>query len=138
MPQPKKPIAAAIGATLAGGLMLSGSAFASTQLAQGYLLGAQDAAVPTDRSAEGRCGSISMDSNNDGKVSRAEFTAAHAGTAADFDKLDANRDGYLDADESKMMQAEGRCGSNKAPQPSEMSGEMSGDKAGEGTCGGAI
>lgn len=138
MTQPKKPTAVAIGATLVGGLMLSGSAFASTQLAQGYLLGAQDAAKPADWSAEGRCGSISMDSNNDGKVSRAEFTAAHAGTSADFDKLDANRDGYLDADESKLLQAEGRCGSSTTPQPSEMSGETSGDKAGEGTCGGSI
>ena len=42
----------AIGATLAGGLMLSGSTFASTQLAQGYLLGAQEAGsaeTPVDR-----------------------------------------------------------------------------------------
>ena len=51
MSQTRKPVALAIGATLAGGLMLSGSAFASTPLAQGYLLGAQEAgkAATTDK-----------------------------------------------------------------------------------------
>ena len=57
MSQNRKPVALAIGATLAGGLALSGSAFASTPLAQGYLLGAQDAAKAADaKTKEGSCG----------------------------------------------------------------------------------
>src|SRR3546814_1799313 len=55
MTQNRKPVALAIGATLAGGLMLSGSAFASTPLAQGYLLGAQEAGT-ADKAKEGSCG----------------------------------------------------------------------------------
>ena len=39
----KKPVAIALGTALAGGLVLSGSAFAMQPLAQGYLLSAQDA-----------------------------------------------------------------------------------------------
>src|SRR5690606_4869340 len=70
MSQNRKPVALAIGATLAGGLALSGSTFASTQLAQGYLLGAQDAgAAATDTSEkakEGGCGAAAMDSDKDG------------------------------------------------------------------------
>ena len=53
----KKPVAIAIGTALAGGLMLSGSSFAITPLAQGYLLGAQDAAKAADaKTKEGSCG----------------------------------------------------------------------------------
>src|SRR3546814_16353613 len=100
MTQNRKPVALAIGATLAGGLMLSGSAFASTPLAQGYLLGAQEAGTAdkakegscgadkakegscgADKAKEGKCGVAAMDSDKDGKVSRAEFDAAHADKA---------------------------------------------------------
>jgi uncharacterized low-complexity protein len=70
--------------------MLSGSAFASTPLAQGYLLGAQEAApvdkakegsCGADKAKEGKCGVAAMDSDKDGMVSRAEFEAAHADKA---------------------------------------------------------
>ena len=51
----KKPTAVAIGAALAGGLVLSGSAFAMSSLAQGYMLSASstDSAA---KSPEGSCG----------------------------------------------------------------------------------
>ena len=51
MSNSKKPVALAA-ATLAGGLLLAGSSFASTHLAQGYLLGADAAA----KAVEGNCG----------------------------------------------------------------------------------
>ena len=51
----KKPTAAAIGAALAGGLVLSGSAFAMTSLAQGYMLSASSADAAA-KSPEGSCG----------------------------------------------------------------------------------
>ena len=50
MSKTNKPAAVAI--ALVGGLALTGSAFATEPLAQGYLLAAQDAA----KTAEGKCG----------------------------------------------------------------------------------
>jgi len=145
MTQNRKPVALAIGATLAGGLMLSGSAFASTQLAQGYLLGAQEAgsadkagegSCGADKAKEGKCGVAAMDSDKDGKVSRAEFDAAHADKAGMFDEIDTNRDGFMDAEESKAHH-EGRCGSDKKAE-GDGSTDKSGmeGKCGEGKCGG--
>ena len=48
----KKPVAIAVSAVLASGLLLSASAFASTHLTQGYLLGASTG----EKAAEGKCG----------------------------------------------------------------------------------
>ncbi len=149
-----KPAALAIGATLAGGLMLSGSAFASTPLAQGYLLGAQQAATTekaTEASsgtnkmkegscgaghkagAEGKCGMTAMDTDKDGKVSRAEFTAAHGDK---FDKLDTSKDGFIDADEVKAHHAEGACGADmKAGDHGTTGTKTTEGKCGEGKCG---
>lgn len=152
----KKPVALAIGATLASGLLLSGSAFASTQLAQGYLLGGQEAAADKakegscggskakeascggDKKAEGKCGEGKcgmdvMDTDKDGKVSRAEFNAKHADPAeqAKFDGGDTNKDGFIDASEAKAHQ-EGSCGGDKK-------GKKAGEgKCGEGKCGGSV
>lgn len=136
MSQNRKPVALAIGATLAGGLALSGSAFASTPLAQGYLLGAQDAAPAADKAKEGSCGIAAMDSDKDGKVSRAEFEAMHAGQGAVFDQIDTNKDGFMDADEGKAH-SEGRCGSDHKADEAK-SADKSGmeGKCGEGKCGG--
>src|SRR3546814_15556175 len=76
MTQNRKPVALAIGATLAGGLMLSGSAFASTPLAQGYLHGAQEAGTAdkakegswvADRAKEDKWGVPAMEWDTDGK-----------------------------------------------------------------------
>src|SRR3546814_8071034 len=53
-----------------------------------------------------------MDSDKDGKVSRAEFDAAHADKAGMFDEIDTDKDGFMDADEAKAHH-EGRCGSDK-------------------------
>lgn len=150
----KKPVTLAVCSALAGGLMLSGSAFASTQLAQGYLLGAQ-ATTPTEKPMEGSCGankdkmkmaSGATDKAKEGscgdKKMMKEATcgmsamdsnkdgmisrAEHAAAAqARFDKADANKDGMVSADEMKAMR-EGKCGDKKAG--------MEG-KCGEGKCG---
>lgn len=148
MSQNKKPVALAIGATLAGGLMLSGSAFASTQLAQGYLLGAQEAGTAdkakegscgADKKAgEGKCGIATMDSDKDGKVSRSEFTSAHPDKSTEFDTMDANKDGSIDATEGKSHM-EGKCGDDKKSGDETKAGDkakMEG-KCGEGKCGGS-
>lgn len=128
MSQSRKPVAVAIGTALAGGLLLSGSAFAVTPLAQGYLLGAQDAAAEP-KAQEGKCGIDKLDTDGDGKVSRAEFTAAHPDKADKFAEIDANSDGFIDAAEkdahhaASKSDAEGKCGEGKC---------------GEGKCGGAV
>lgn len=110
MSSTKKPVAIAVSAALATGLLLSGSAFASTHLAQGYLLGASTGDKAAEgkcggakaaegkcgegkcggakaaegkcggaKAAEGSCGMAQMDTDKDGKLSRAEFAAAHGG-----------------------------------------------------------
>ena len=70
----KKPVALTVSAVLAGGLLLSGSAFASTHLSQGYLLGADAAA----KAAQGNCGAdkkAAGDKKKDGKCGEAKCGA---------------------------------------------------------------
>jgi len=135
----KKPVAVAIGTALAGGLMLSGSSFAVTPLAQGYLLGAQDAATADAKAqegncggdkakaegkcGEGKCGLDKIDTDKDGKVSRAEFDAAHPDKGDKFAAIDTNGDGFVDQAEHEAHKAASK-------------GDMEG-KCGEGKCGGA-
>jgi hypothetical protein len=124
MSSSKKPVALAVGAALAGGLMLSGSAFSATQLAQGYLLGAQDtaaAAADMKADAEGKCGMDKMDTDKDGKISKAEFAVAHDNDDSKFGAHDPDSDGFISAEELKAHK-EGKCGEGKC---------------GEGKCGGS-
>ena len=124
MSSSKKPVALAVGAALAGGLMLSGSAFSATQLAQGYLLGAQDAApaaADMKADAEGKCGMDKMDTDKDGKISKAEFAVAHDNDDSKFSAHDPDSDGFISAEELKAHK-EGKCGEGKC---------------GEGKCGGS-
>ena len=79
--QTNKPVALAIGAALVGGLALSSSAFAMTDLAQRLHAGAGEQAA---KAGEGKCGMEKMDTDKDGKVSQAEFTAAHDGEESKF------------------------------------------------------
>ena len=133
-----------LGAALAGGLVLTGSAFAMQPLASGYMASASavaegscgaehKAAEAGDKMAgekmaegkcgEGKCGLAKMDTDKDGKVSKAEYAAAHKDGGGDFDGHDANKDGVLTADELKAhmggaggagkMMEEGKCGEGK-------------------------
>ena len=114
-----KTVVLVAGAALAGGLALSGSAFAMTDLASGYMVSAGEGA----KAGEGTCGIEKMDTDKDGKVSKAEYTAAHKDGTGDFDKHDANKDGTLTADELKdhmggaggtgKTMEEGKCGEGK-------------------------
>ena len=137
----KKPTAIAIGAALAGGLALSGSAFAMTSMAQGYMLSASstDAAAKAPEGScgadkakegkcgegkcgEGKCGMDKMDTDKDGRISRAEFSAAHDGKDDKFGAHDPNNDGFISAEEMKAHHdakrgdkaaMEGKCGEGK-------------------------
>ena len=138
-----KPTALALGAALAGGLALTGSAFAMQPLAQGYMLASAEVAEGScggkaaegscgadkkDKTAEakageGRCGLEAMDADKDGRVSRAEFAAAHKDDDSQFAAHDLNKDGFLTAEELKdhmggsggaaKMMEEGKCGEGK-------------------------
>lgn len=133
-----KPAPLALGAALIGSLALSGPAFAMQPLAQGYMLAAADVAEGScggkgaegscgaDKkadAAEGRCGLEHMDTDKDGRVSRAEFAAAHKDDDSKFAAHDTNQDGFLSAEELKAHMG---AGSSKA---------MEEGKCGEGKCG---
>jgi uncharacterized low-complexity protein len=101
------------------GLVLSSSAFAVQPLAQGYMVagahataegkcgegkcGTDEAKPATKKTAEGKCGEgqcgdtrfAATDTDNDAKVSRAEFLAVVPNGAAPFAKKDVNKDGYI-------------------------------------------
>ena len=124
--QTNKPIALALGA-IVGGLALSGSAFAMSDLATGYMLGT-GAAASDNKAAEGSCGVDKMDTDKDRKDSKAEFGAAHKGDTSKFAAHDTNKDGFISADEAKAT-GEGKCGADK-----KKAGE---GKCGEGKCGGS-
>ena len=158
-----KPASLALCTALVGGLALSGSAFAMQPMTQGYLVSATAAAgdkaaegsCGADKKAEGscgadkkaaegkcgegKCGMDKVDADKDGKASRAEFDVAHPGKAADFDAMDANKDGFIDAAEHKAH-AEGKCGEGKcgADKKTDAKAGHAEGKCGEGKCGGSI
>ena len=165
--QINKPLALAVGAALVGGMALSGSAFAMTDLASGYMVSASHAAAEAscgaDKKAEGSCGGdkkaaaegkcgegkcgegkcgVEMkDTDKDGKISSAEFAAAHNGDSSKFAAHDPNKDGFITADEMKAHKegkcGEGKCGEGKCggEKKEAKKADMEG-KCGEGKCGG--
>jgi len=171
--QINKPLALAVGAALVGGMAMSASAFAMTDLASGYMVSASHAAGEAKcgadkkaaeakcgadkaageakcgadkKAAEGKCGEgncgakamAMMDTDKDGKVSRAECAAHHD---AMFTKADTNKDGYVtpvEADAMMKSMHEGKCGEAKCGADKKPTGDkakMEG-KCGEGKCGG--
>jgi len=130
-----KPVSLAATALLVGGMGLSASAFAMTDLAQGYLLSAGEATKAAEgkcgegKCGEGKCGMARMDTDKDGGISKAEFAAAHGGDSSKFVAHDPDKDGYISAAELKAHQ-EGKGGAMKADKAG-----MEG-KCGEGKCGG--
>lgn len=114
----RNSLVGALSIVLAGGALLGGQAlaaqpqalagFAGVAAAEGKCEGKCGGSQPAGASAkqagaegacgEGKCGDASFaktDSNHDAKVSRAEFLAVAAGRAADFDRIDRGRDGYI-------------------------------------------
>lgn len=122
---PKTPLTLAV----AGSLALAGSAFAMNDLSGGYMLSASTAASEDAKATEGSCGVDKMDTDKDGKVSKAEFAAAHGGKDEQFAAHDPNGDGFIDAAE---MDAHHKAGGDKA----KTEGKCGEGKCGEGKCGG--
>lgn len=133
-PSSRKPVAIALGTALAG-LTLSGSAFAMQPLVQGYMLSAQDAQATAAKAhegkcGEGKCGMQNADTDKDGRISQAEFDAAHPDKAGKFAQIDTNKDGYIDAEEHKAHRAD------KAKDKAGAGHKAGEGKCGEGKCGG--
>ena len=133
--QTHKPFALAVGAALVGGVVLSSSAFAMTDLATGYMVAAGEAKTAEGKCGEGKCGEgkcglAFMDTDKDGKVSSAEFGAAHDGDTAKFAAHDTNADGFISAEELK-----GDHDKAATDKPADTKAGMEG-KCGEGKCGG--
>lgn len=125
--QINKPLALAVGAALVGGIALSTSAFAMTDLASGYMLSAgEHGKTAADKMTK-------MDTDKDGKISSAEFGAAHDGDTSKFASHDADKDGFISSEELKAHM-EAKCGGDKDKAAGEKD-KMEG-KCGEGKCGG--
>ncbi|MFD0737793.1 hypothetical protein ACFQZQ_00610 [Lysobacter koreensis] len=147
--QSSKPVSLIVTAALVGGLGLSASAFAMSDLSQGYLLSAGEAHAHADKTkagegkcgegkcGEGKCGMDKMDTDKDGRISQAEFGAAHDGDTSKFAAHDPNQDGFISAEEMKTHKegkcGEGKCGADK--KAGDKKADMEG-KCGEGKCGG--
>ncbi|MEI2455239.1 HvfA family oxazolone/thioamide-modified RiPP metallophore [Lysobacter firmicutimachus] len=129
--QIKKPIALALGATLIGGLSLSASAFAMTDLSQGYLLGAQSA-QSVDKAGAKAVAAKKVEGSCGGDKKHGEGGCGGAKSAG---KPIAKKAG-----EGKC--GEGKCGGDKkgavkssAKPTAKKAGE---GKCGEGKCGGSV
>ena len=117
-----KTLTLAIGALIGtAGAAQAAPQFALVDLGAGYMLAA---------GGEGKCGHAAMDTNKDGKITRAEHTAHHD---AMFTSADTNKDGSIDQAEMaahKKAHHEGKCGEGKCGE-----GKCGGEKGKEGKCG---
>ena len=118
-------------------------------MASGYMLATTAASVAGDKVAaegscggdkakaegkcgEGKCGMEKMDTDKDGRISKAEFAAAHNTDDSKFAAHDPDKDGFISAEEMKAHM-EGKCGEGKCGGEKKAEGE---GKCGEGKCGG--
>lgn len=149
----RKPVALAIGATLAAGALFSMQA-----MAHGYMQDAKPAeakaaegkcgegkcaagmqakpAAAADAKAahEGGCGMAMMDTDKDGRLSRAEFDAAHKGMEDKFAAHDLDGDGFITQAEMDKHHADMQAKGEAKPAAEGKCGE---GKCGEGKCGGS-
>ena len=79
------------------------------------------------KSGEGRCGMAKADTDKDGRVSKEEH-ARHCDMM--FDKMDANKDGYIDKDEANMMKKKHGAGHGQRSDDRSGYGDRSGDRSG--------
>ena len=134
MSRTRKPLSLVV--AVAAGSLVAGSLFTMDAMAHGYMQDAKPAAKATEgKCGEGKCGEgmcggkqaapkaahhgmADMDTDKDGKLSRAEFAAAHGGKDDKFAAHDGNGDGFItqaemDAHHAQMKAGEGKCGEGK-------------------------
>ncbi|MEO6228359.1 MAG: hypothetical protein ABIO61_10970 [Thermomonas sp.] len=129
MSQSSKPLKLAISAAIAAGSMFSMQA-----MAHGYM---QDTSTPAKANHEGSCGMAKMDSDKDGRLSRAEFDAAHKGSKETFASHDLDGDGFITQAEMDAQHASMKKGEPKAKDDDAMKKMKAEGKCGEGKCGGS-
>ena len=137
MSQTRKPLI-----LLAGAAIAAGSLFSMDTLAHGYM---QDAKPAAAKAAEGKCGGqaaakdaleggcgmAKMDTDKDGRLSRAEFDAAHKGKEEKFAAHDLDGDGFISQAEMDKHHA-----AQKGDAKAATEGKCGEGKCGEGKCGG--
>ncbi|HEV8695203.1 MAG TPA: hypothetical protein VGQ93_13625 [Lysobacter sp.] len=158
--QISKPLALAVGAALVGGVALSASAFAMTDLASGYMVSASHAGAEAkcgaDKKAEGSCGNkktaeatCGADKKAEGscgasKAAKAEGKCGEGNCGGKmFEMMDSNKDGMVSRAECdavhdahfKKMDANGDGMISRAEADAGMKA-MNEGKCGEGKCGG--
>ena len=147
MASKKKAIGVAVGSTLVAGMAMTPMAnaadnpFALKSLHGGYMVAEAQTETPNkapeakcgqgkcgggmssaSKAGEAKCGMSMMDTNKDGRISKAEFRKAHD---AMFAAKDKNKNGYIDANEMNG-------GMEGAPPAAGKAGEA---KCGQGKCG---
>ena len=149
MSQSRKPLVLLVGAAVA-----AGSLFSMDTLAHGYMQDAKPAAAKAGEGKcgegkcgegkcggqaagkdahEGGCGMAKMDTDKDGRLSRAEFDAAHKGKEEKFAAHDLDGDGFISQAEMDKHHADMKAkGDGKATAE----GKCGEGKCGEGKCGG--
>jgi len=147
MSQSRKPLALLVGAAVA-----AGSLFSMDTMANGYMQDKAAAAKAGEGKCgegkcgegkcggqaakaahEGGCGMAKMDTDKDGRLSRAEFDAAHKGSEEKFAGHDLDGDGFITQAEMDKHHAEMKAkGDGKAATE----GKCGEGKCGEGKCGG--
>jgi len=154
MSHSSKPLTLAIGAAIAAGSMFSMQAMASGYMqdapttakaaktaegkcgegkcGEGKCGGQKAGAAKADH--EGGCGMAKMDADKDGRLSRAEFNAAHKGSEEKFSGHDGDGDGFItqaemDTHHASMKKSDGKDGAAMKKMKTE-------GKCGEGKCGG--
>ena len=86
---------------LATGYMVSASAVAEGSCGADHKAAEATRPPCEGQGREGKCGMEKMDSDKDGKVSKAEFAAAHDNDDSKFASHDTNSDGFISAEEMK-------------------------------------
>lgn len=148
MSHTRKPLALLVGAAVA-----AGSLFSMDAMAHGYMQDKAAAAKAgegkcgegkcgegkcggnTAKNAhEGGCGMAKMDADKDGRLSRAEFDAAHKGKEEKFAGHDLDGDGFISQTEMDKHHADMKA---KGDGKTATEGKCGEGKCGEGKCGGS-
>lgn len=145
MSQTSKQLTLAISAAIAAGSMFSMQAMATgymhdakpatkaAKTAEGNCGGHKADAAKADH--EGSCGMAKMDTDKDGRLSRAEFDAAHKGSKETFASHDADGDGFITQAEMDAHHASMKKGAAKPMDDAAMKKMQAEGKCGEGKCG---
>lgn len=145
----KKAIGVAVGSAFVAGMAVTpmanaaGNPFALQSLQSGYMVAADTTTkTPEAKCGQGKCGGAKageakcgmgmMDTNKDGRISRSEFRKAHD---AMFAAKDANKNGYIDANEMNAGMEGAPAAMGVAPGGAAKAGEA---KCGQGKCGASM